>query len=430
MKEKPVEYTKNYKRTIFTWSLYDFANQPFPTLIITFIYSAFFADFLASDFESADSMWLYAVSISSILIALLSPIMGVIADKSGYRKTFLIAWTWICVIGSILLFFPLKGQIIFALSLVVISNIGFEMGSVFCNSYLPHIAPKEKIGRISGYGWSFGYVGGLLSLAVCYFLFVLPDNPVNPISGNLLDTGSGENIRFINLFVALWFFIFSIPTFIYLKDRKRDKWKYVSIKKSYSEIVTTFREIRKYKNIFRFLIARMFYNDAILTIFFFGGIYATQTFKFDFNELMVFGIVLNIAAGLGAFAFGFFDDIVGARKTVQFSNIAIFISIMIAVLAQSPIWFWVSGIILGIFSGPNQSASRSLMGRIVPKEKVNEFFGFYAFSGKATSFIGPLMLAVINQITGSQRMGILAVSLLLIVGMYLLNGVKEDSKNP
>jgi len=145
---------------------------------------------------------------------------------------------------------------------------------------------------------------------------------------------------------------------------------------------------------------------------------------------MIFGIVLNIAAGLGAFAFGFFDDIVGARKTVQFSNIAIFISIMIAVLAQSPIWFWVSGIILGIFSGPNQSASRSLMGRIVPKEKVNEFFGFYAFSGKATSFIGPLMLAVINQITGSQRMGILAVSLLLIVGMYLLNGVKEDSKNP
>ena len=170
---------------------------------------------------------------------------------------------------------------------------------------------------------------------------------------------------------------------------------------------------------------RMFYNDAILTVFFFGGIYAQSNFSFNTEKMLIFGIVLNIAAGIGAFAFGFLDDILGAKRTVQISNYAIFTSIVIAVLAPSVAWFWVAGIILGIFSGPNQAASRSLMGRIVPKNKVNEFFGFYAFSGKATSFMGPLLLAIIKQITGSQKIGMLAVALLLIVGIYLLSGVSD-----
>ena len=305
-----------------------------------------------------------------------------------------------------MLYLPIQGQVLFALILIIISNAGFELGSVFCNSYLPEIAPKEKIGRISGYGWSFGYAGGLISLIICLLLF-------------------GENVYNMTLFVAFWFALFSIPTFVFLKDRKRDSWKSVSIKKSYKTLLGTFKEIKEYKNILRFLIARMFYNDAILTVFFFGGIYAQSNFSFNTEKMLIFGIVLNVAAGAGAFAFGFLDDILGAKRTVQISNYAIFTSIIIAVLAPSVAWFWVAGIILGIFSGPNQSASRSLMGRIVPKNKVNEFFGFYAFSGKATSFMGPLLLAVIKQVTGSQKIGMLAVAVLLILGMYLLSGVND-----
>ena len=406
MKEKFIDYTKNYKRTIFTWSLYDFANQPFPTIIITFIYSIFFTGYIAQEYNNPDSIWLYAVSLSSIIIALLSPIMGTIADSSGYRKTFLVLLTWLCIIACAMLYFPVQGQIFFALALIIISNVGFELGSVFCNSYLPDIAPREKIGRISGYGWSFGYAGGLISLILCLFLF-------------------GENVYSMILFVSCWFAMFSIPTFIFLKDKKRDKWNTVSIKRSYYSLLSTFKEIKKYRNILRFLIARMFYNDAILTIFFFGGIYAQNNFSFNTEQMLIFGIVLNVAAGLGAFVFGFLDDVLGAKRTIQISNYAIFISIMIAVLASSVIWFWIAGIILGAFSGPNQSASRSLMGRIVPKDKVSEFFGFYAFSGKATSFIGPLLLAIIKQITGSQKIGMLAVALILIAGIYLLSGVND-----
>ena len=425
MKEKMADYTKNYKRTIFTWSLYDFANQPYPTIIITFVYSAFFTGDLAASYANPDSLWLFAISICAIIIALLSPLMGAIADRSGYRKTYLISCTWICIISSIFLYFPMEGQVFFALLLVIISNAAFEMGQVFCNTYLPDIAPKDKIGRISGYGWSLGYLGGLIGLAVCLFVFYFPSEPVNPFPGNPLNKETFEHVRAMPIFIAIWFAIFSLPTFIFLKDRKIDRSKKVSIKKSYNELLKTLAEIRKYKNIVRFLIGRMLYNDAILTIFSFGGIYAREKFNWDIQMVLIFGIGINVAAGIGAFVFGFLDDRLGAKRTIQISNYAIFIAVMIAVLAPSESWFWVAGVIMGIASGPNQSASRSLMGRIIPKEKTNEFYGFYAFSGKATSFAGFLLLSLMILITGSQEIGMLVVSVLLIGGIYILSKVDD-----
>ena len=426
MNRESIDYTKNYKRTIFTWSLYDFANQPYPTIIITFVYASFFTHDLAKGYYSdPETLWLFAISICAIIIALLSPLMGAIADRSGYRKTYLILSTWVCIISSLFLYFPMQGQIFFALSLVVISNAAFEIGQVFCNSYLPDIAPKDKIGRISGYGWSLGYLGGLIGLAVCLIVFYFPSEPVNPFTGNTLNKETFEHVRAMPIFVAIWFALFSLPTFIFLEDRKIDRSKSISIKKSYNELLKTFREIRRYKNIARFLIARMLYNDAILTIFSFGGIYAREKFDWDIEMVLIFGIGINVAAGIGAFVFGFLDDKLGAKKTIQISNYAIFVAVMIAILSPSVEWFWLAGIIMGIASGPNQSASRSLMGRILPEQKTNEFYGFYAFSGKATSFAGFLILSLMILITGSQEIGMLVVSLLLIGGIYLLDNVKD-----
>ncbi len=427
MNEK-IDYTKNYKRTIFTWSLYDFANQPYPTIIITFVYSSFFTHDLAKGYQNADSIWLFAISICAIIIALLSPVMGAIADRSGFRKTYLIVCTWICIISTLFLYFPQPGQIWFALILVVVSNAAFEMGQVFCNSYLPDIAPRDKIGRISGYGWSLGYFGGLIGLAICLFVFYFPEQPFNPFTGNPLNKDNYEHIRSMPIFISMWFAFFSLPTFIFLKDKKREKLSSNTLRKSYDELLNTFREIKQYKNILNFLIARMLYNDAILTIFSFGGIYAREKFGWDIEMVLVFGIGLNIAAGLGAFVFGFFDDYLGAKRTIQISNYAIFIAVVIAVLSTNEQYFWVAGIILGIASGPNQSASRSLMGRIVPVNKVNEFYGFYAFSGKATSFAGFLLLSVMILLTGSQEIGMMVVSLLLIAGIFLLGTVDDNSK--
>lgn len=423
----------NYKRTIFSWSIYDFANQPFTTIILTFIYSTFFVDFIAPSGELGTVMWGRAVAISSLVIALLSPIMGAIADNGGYRKKFLIFWTWVCVIFSILLYFPLKGEVILALSFFCIANIGFEMGGVFLNAYLPEIAPKEKIGRISGYGWSFGYVGGLIALAIAFILFISPENPVNPLNGKLLNLDSGEHIRMINILIGIWFAVFSIPTFLFLKDKDKDKNNTLNnrelIKSAFISLNTTFKEIKSYKETLKFLLARLVYNDALITIFAFGGIYAKQVFDFTFNEIFLFGIVLNVTAGLGALTMGFLDDILGGKKTIQISNVGFIIACTLAVIApdfnNGRFIFWIAGSMIGIFSGPNQAASRSLMGRMTPKNKENQFFGFFAFSGKATSFIGPLLFSTIVSLTDSIRLGLAIVSILFLIGIILLNNVNE-----
>jgi UMF1 family MFS transporter len=192
------------------------------------------------------------------------------------------------------------------------------------------------------------------------------------------------------------------------------------------ELYTTFREIKKYRQILRFLIARLVYNDGLVTIFAFGGIYAAGTFDFTFQEIMTFGVVLNISAGLGALTMGFLDDAVGGKKTIQVSLIGLTIASLIAVFAPNKTLFWIAGIIVGIFSGPNQSASRSLMARFIPEQKQGEFFGFFAFSGKFTAFVGPFLLGVLTGLFNSQRAGISVVVFMFVIGGIILSTIDEE----
>ncbi len=426
----------NYKRTIFSWSIYDFANQPFTTITVTFIYSTFFTStiFLGSE-ELGIAAWGKAITISSLIIAFLSPIMGAVADRGGYRKLFLIFWTWICIIFSFMLYFPQPGDVFNALLFFCIANIGFEMGGVFLNAYLPEIAPKNKIGRISGYGWSFGYIGGLIALGACFLLFVIPENPINPLTGNVLDKSSYQHIRIINVFIAIWFAIFSLPTFLFVNSHERiRKLSNNIISNSFKEIKNTFNQIRNYKQIIRFLLARVVYNDAIITVIAFGGPYAYTQFGFDMDtngKLMIFGIVLNVFAGIGAFLFGFLDDYLGGKKTIQITNFGFIVALLIAfiapVLENGEFYFWIAGGLIGIFMGPNQAASRSLMGRLIPDNKENEFYGFFAFSGKATAFLGPLLFTVVVTLTGDIRLSLLMLAVLFFIGMLMLSSVDTDS---
>ena len=429
------------KKTVFCWSLYDFANQPFTTLVITFIYGTFFTTVLADNDISGTILWSRGISITGIAVAVLSPIMGAIADRGGYRKFYLIFWTWVCIIGSFLLWYPMVGQVTFALTVFVISNIGFEMGGVFCNAYLPEIAPKEKIGRISGYGWSFGYVGGLLALILALIFFIFPEVPLFN-----LDKTTHEHIRATNVMVGLWFAIFSIPTFLYVKQDSNSGIGFKQVLfESFGQLKETVSHIREYKEITKFLLARLIYNDGLITIFAFGGIYAAGTFGFTMQEIMIFAIVLNITAGIGAFLMGFLDDIIGGKMTIQISNVGLIIACSIAVFSPNgdiisisfpfigsvmvtgKVMFWIAGVLIGIFSGPNQASSRALMARLVPKDKVNEFFGFFAFSGKATSFLGPFMLGYFTQLFGSQRYGIGVVLIFLLIGSLILQRVDEEA---
>ena len=421
--------------------MYDFANQPFTTLIVTFIYGTFFTKVIAENEIVGTLLWSRGITITALIVAFLSPLMGAIADKGGYRKLYLIFWTWVSIAGSLLLWFPIEGQVIFALTAFIIGNVGFEMGGVFCNAFLPEIAPKEKIGRISGYGWSFGYVGGLIALALGLLLFINPEIPIFN-----LDKSTHEHIRGTNIMVAIWFAVFSIPTFLFVnEDHRIGKKKKDLIADSIKQIRETFRNISQYREMTRFLIARLIYNDGLITVFAFGGIYAAGTFDFSFQEIMIFAIVLNVAAGLGAFLMGFLDDFIGGKQTIQISNYGLILACIIAVVAPNrdlfnialPIigdtiisgktLFWLSGILIGIFSGPNQASSRSLMARFVPQGKENEFFGFFAFSGTATAFLGPFFLGYFTQLFNSQRYGIAVVLFLLVIGTILLRSVDEEA---
>jgi len=407
------------RKEVLAWSIYDFANQPFTTIIVTFIYSAFFVKVIADNEQEGTFLWTSAIAITAVIVSLLSPILGALADKGGYRKFFLILSTLICALFSILLYFPTEGEVYFALTCFVIANISFEMGSVFCNSYLPDLSSNDNIGRISGYAWGLGFLGGLLALFLSLLLF---------------DINNPDEIRKINILVGIWFLLFSIPTFLFVKDKKREKMNKEHIYSSFRAIKETFRTIANYRKIYRFLIARLFFNDGLITVFALGGVYAVGTLDFSFEEVMMLGIVLNFCAGIGSFLFGYIEDKIGANKVINISLIVLMIATFIAYYSPETNnpkeWFWVAGVFLGLMVGPNQSCSRSLMARLTPKEKQNEFFGFFALTGKATSFLGPLFFGIVTKFH-SQQMALWVVIILLLIGFILFNrpDVKQADTN-
>ena len=398
-------------KQIISWSFYDFANQPYTTLIITFIYSAFFVNYIAPNEIEGTFLWANAISITAIIVAFLSPLLGAFADETGYRKFFLVFFTLLCSLFTALLYFPEKGDLSLAIAFVIISNIAFEMGCVFCNSYLKELSNDKNIGRVSGNAWGLGFLGGLSALFISFALF---------------DVNNPQEVKQICVFVAIWFVLFSFPTFIFLKDSKRTKVTKKDISSSFSSIYTTFKEIRNYKKVVNFLIARLFYNDGLITIFALGGVYAVGSLNFTMNEVLILGIILNVFAALGSFVFGSYEDKIGTRNVINLSLVILIISTILAFVAPWTNYpkevFWIAGVLLGSMIGPNQSCSRSYMSQIIPANKKNEFFGFYALTGKATSFLGPLLFGLITKFY-SQQMALLSVVVFFIIGWLLFNKI-------
>ena len=414
------------RRAIRAWCVYDWANSAFNTLIVTFLYSAYFSQTFAPDEATGTALWSRGIVISSILIALLSPILGTIADKGGSRRKFLALATMTCVLATAALTFVRPDQsnaVLIALSIFVIANVAFEIAIVFYNAFLPDLAPADRIGRISGHAWGLGYAGGLICLVLALLGLVGLGDSIQP----WFSFGDRDfDIRATNLLVAGWFLIFSIPTLMWVRDRTTSKAR-VSLGEVGRDLVTTIRNLGQFRETVKFLAARLVYNDGLVTVFGFGGIYAAGTFGMEFGEVIILGVVLNVAAGFGAWIFGFVDDRLGGKTTILISLVALTASTALAVVAPNKTWFWVAGIGIGLFVGPNQSASRSLMGRFVPAKHSAEFFGFFAFSGKATAFMGPWLLGMLSAAFGSQRIGVSTTLIFFIVGALILLSVNEKA---
>ncbi len=411
------------RRAVLAWALYDFGNSAYSAVVLTFLFSTYFSDAVAPDNISGTSLWAWGLTVSGLTVAFLSPFMGALADAGGFRKRFLFGFTLLAVLATASLYTVLPGQVTKALILFVTSSIAMEMGMVFYNAFLPDIAPADKIGRISGYGWGLGYAGGLIAMGLCLVGFVYPEQPWFGVSKE-----NFQHIRATNLLVAVWFACFAIPIFVWVKEPEATGAPALRsfVGATYRQLRTTFQEIRRYRQIVRLLVARIFYNDGVVTLYSFGGIYAKGTMGFSFTEIMIFGIVLNVTAGVGALALGFLDDLIGGKKTIQFTNGAFIVATLLAIFAPNKTVFWIAGIIVGFFLGPNQAASRSLMGRFVPPDKESEFFGFFAFSGKATAFMGPFLLGYLNRLFGSQKVGVAIVIVFFAIGMLILTRVDEQ----
>jgi len=404
------------RREVVSWSLYDFANSAFTTLIVTFIFSRYYAEVVSDDPLRGAVLWTRAVNISAVTVALLMPVLGAIADHSGRKKLFLFIATVQSVVFTALLFFAGPGDALWAGAVFILANVGFEGSQVFYNGFLPELSDRKTMGRVSGLAWGLGYIGGLLALAIGLGMY----------SGWVPDTDY-LNVRVSTLVVAVWYAVFSIPIFLWVTERAERRrataGRYVSI--GFRRVGETFRHLRTFGEAAKLLVARLIYNDGLTTIFAMASIYVGATLGMDFGDVLIMGIVINVAAGVGAAAFGFVDDRIGGKKTILFTLVMLVIATAIGSLARSTTAFWVAAVIIGLMVGPNQSASRSLLARFVPDSKHSEFFGFFAFSGKLSSIGGPFLYGLLLTLTESHRVAMGSIAGFFILGFVILLSVDE-----
>jgi MFS transporter, UMF1 family len=415
------------KRSIFSWCLYDWANSAFSTVIITFVFSVFFTRGMIGDETQGSAMWSYAIGISGLCIAILGPVLGAVADHSGARKTWIFWLSMLCILFTSLLWFaePVASEanVLFILTCVILANVGYELATVFYNAMLPHIAPRHLIGRVSGWAWGVGYLGGLGALALALFGLV-GVGEMEPWFG--ITGADSANVRATGPMTALWFILFMIPLLLYTHDVERSPLRIgQSVRLGLAQLKQSLKEIRHHKNLAQFLIASAIYRDGLNTLFTVGGIYAAGVYGMDFVEILMFAIGLNVAAGIGAFGFAGLDDKIGSKRTSILSLIGLVVVGVAVLMAPDKNTFILLAMGLGIFMGPVQAASRTLAGRLAPHGMVTQTYGLYAFTGKSVAFMGPLAYGAATHVYGTQEAGMFTIILFWILGLGLLSMVEE-----
>jgi MFS transporter, UMF1 family len=406
------------RRAVAAWCVFDWANSTFPAVITTFVFATYFTQNVARDAVTGTAQWGHALAVAGFAIAILSPLTGAIADRTGAQKTWLALFSTLTCAAMVLLWFvrPSPDSVPLALIGIVLATIGFEVACVFYNALLPAVAPPAYIGRVSGWGWGLGYVGGIVCLAIVLFGFVLNATP--PFG---LDRASAEHVRIAGPFSALWYALFALPLFFFVPEPEVNAVPIGrAVREGAADLWHTIKTLRQHRGIAWFLLANMVYTDGLTTLFAFGGIYAAGTFGMTLDEVIMFGIALNLTAGIGGFAFAWIDDRIGARPTVMI-GLAALIAIGGAMLViESKTTFWILGLLLGSFFGPVQAASRSLAARLAPPEQRGQMFGLFALSGRVTAFVGPAVLGWATLAAGSQRAGMATILLFLAGGLALM----------
>lgn len=403
------------KREVFGWAMYDFANSGYTTVVITAVFAAYFVGGIAQKAEWATFAWTVALSVSYAIVMLTMPSIGAYADLRAAKKRLLMLTTVGCVVTTAALAFAGPGSVAFAMLLIILSNTFFSYGESLTAAFLPELARAEALGKVSGWGWSFGYFGGMLALGLCLGYVIWAQG-----QGIKAD----QFVPVTMLITAVIYGLASLVTFRLLNERAQPNpaaLRQSGMKASLAQLRQTFRQARRYQDFMWLLACAVFYQGGVAVAIALAAIYAEQVIGFQPQETMVLIFVLNLAAAGGAFAFGYFQDRIGHKLALGITLVGWIATCVIAAITTTKGGFWYAAAIAGLCMGSSQSAGRAMAGMFAPERQLAEFYGLWTFAIRLASIIGPLSYGAITWMTGgNQRMAILSTAALFVVGLVLL----------
>ncbi len=406
------------RREVWAWAMFDFANSGYTTVVITAIFNAYFVSVVAQNANWGTFAWTLSLGMSYGLIILTAPVLGAYADAYGAKKRLLFLSTVGCVVFTALLYFAGPGDLWLAMVLIVFGNFFFGTGENLIAAFLPELAKSSALGKVSGWGWSLGYIGGLVSLGCSLFYVTWAQGQGLP---------SDQFVPVTMLITAALFALSSVPTFLYLKDRAVPQPHRAArsvIYESFARLGETLRHTREYRDLARFLACLVFYQAGIQTVITLAAIYAQQVMGFSTADTMYLVLVVNITASVGAFAFGNLQDRLGHVRTMAYTLVGWMAMVLLAWMAETRTMFWVAANIAGLCLGASQSAGRALVGYFSPGSRRAEFFGLWGLAVKLSSILGPVTYGWISWVSGGDhRLAMLISGTYFVIGLFILMSI-------
>jgi len=412
-------------REILAWAFYDFANSGYTTVVLTTIYSAYFVGVIAAGLESSQPgsgtlLWTLAIGASNLIVLFSGPVIGAITDFRASKKSFLLVASLVCVGATALLATAAPGQVAMAMLLLTLSAVAFASGENLIAAFLPEIASSERMGRISGYGWSLGYFGGLLTLACCLMFIQFSE---------ARGLGAEFYVPVCLLITALIFAITAAPTFIFLKERARPRplpagAGYVAA--GLGQVLDTLTHAARLPDLFRFLFCIVLFQAGVSTVVVVAAIYAQEVIQFTSQQLIVLIMLVNFTAAIGAFTFGFAQDRFGSVPSLAGALIVWILAIAVALQASTEAHVWIAGNLIGLAMGATQAGGRGLVGQLTPKSHNGEIFGLWGLANRAAAIIGPVSYGIINRLAdGDHQVALISTLVFFVLGLGLLLTVNE-----
>jgi UMF1 family MFS transporter len=399
-------------REVWAWSMYDFANSAYTTVVVTAVFGAYFVGVVAKGEAWATFAWTAALSVSYALILVTGPLVGAWADAHAAKKRLLFLSTVGCVLFTALLYFASPGAVALSLVLVIVSNYFFGTGENLIAAFLPELADSRAMGRVSGWGWSFGYLGGLAALGICLWYITRSQNR---------GFSAEHFVPVTMLITAAFFALAATPTFLFLKERALAQRGHQG---AWQRLLETWRNSGRYLDLRRFLVCLLFYQAGITAVVALAAIYAEQAMKFTTQQTVTLILVVNITAALGAFGFGYLQDRIGHVRAVALTLVGWIVMVLLAGFSQNKETFWLAANLAGLCMGSSQAAGRAIVGYLAPPARLAEFFGLWGLSVKAASIFGPLTYGVVTLLfAGNHRLGIFATGIYFVIGLALLIGI-------